>query len=408
MEIHEWHHGIIFGLECQHLCDGVVDKMNNVIVFGGGSRNTLGVIRSLGIKGIPVILLLKAAREDRGGLSRYVVKVHFFDKEEEALGILRDEYCGTGSKAILFCTSDAAICLMDRHYNEMKEHFFIYNARGEQGRINYFVDKINTFPLADKSGFSVIKTWHVNDIHNVPHDITYPCLTKGNNSSRCTKSVMHVCNSRGELCACLQEGVDYLIQEYIKKEYEINIVGFSYNHGKNVYAPAVVRKIRDDIGRQSVYIRLDDIRDYPNLNVKSISTLVQSIGYEGMFSIELIYSGGKYYFLEINLRSDDCTWLYTVAGINYPYLWVKYTSGEIDAGYIQSIKFRTPFHLMALNDIYNLLEHKVSFFRWAKECLTADAHFFLYYRDLGPYFSGMGIHFRQFFKKCWRKIKRSR
>ena len=378
---------------------------DQVIVFGGGSRNTMGVVRSLGIKGVPVLLLIRADPEDNSiQFSKYVNRVHFIKSLDDGLEFLRALCCNEKKKFIVFCTSDAAICLMDENYSELKDHFLFYNANGEQGRINYFMDKINTFPLAEESGFAAIKTWHITNVHDIPVDICYPCLTKGNNSTNCTKSEMHVCNDRNELSACLHEGVDYLVQEYIRKEYEINCIGFAYNHGRNVYVPAVVRKLRDEIGRQSVYIRLDDIRDYPDLDIASIYKLVKAIGYEGMFSVELIYSNKRYYFLEINLRSDDCCWLYTAAGINYPYLWVKYNNGTLSQDDIEAIEFQTPYYLMALHDVYNMIEGKVSCLRWIKECLTADTHFVLNCKDMCPFFVSARISIRQLFKKIKCRI----
>lgn len=228
-----------------------------VIVFGNNLQNTLGLIRSVGMKGYEVILLLEPIKKSDCYVrhSKYISKIHYLKSAQEGIDVLLGEYGNESEKPVILCGSDPTICMLDSHYEQLQDRFYIFNA-GEQGKINWFLDKINTFPIAKESGLSVIKTWLVTDIHNIPEDITFPCLTKGNNSTGSTKNDMFVCQNREELLSCLHEGVEYLIQEYIQKEYELDIVGLSYNHGKNVFVPAVCRKIRDDIHRQSVYIRL--------------------------------------------------------------------------------------------------------------------------------------------------------
>lgn len=369
--------------------------MNKAIVFDGCLRNSLGLIRSLGVKGVPVVLFWGPGRKDlcSSRLSRYIVTDYYLSSLDEGLDVLRRDYWDEPEKPVLFCASDASICLLDKHYDELKNRFSIFNAYGEQGRINYFMEKLNTFPLAEQSGFSLIRTWHVID-KRIPEDIVFPCLIKGDNSTTSTKAVMAICRDREQLEQHLLADVHYLVQEYVDKEYELDIVGFSYNHGKDVFVPAVIRKIRDDIRRQSVYIRLDDIRDYPNLKVETIQSLVAAIGYEGIFSVELLYFKRKYYFLEINLRSDACGYLYSAAGINYPYLWYKYNTVGLAAYELCNVKFKHPCHLMALHDLYNMLEGKVGIFTWLRQWLFADAHFVLNSKDLRPFFHSFFGHVR--------------
>ena len=63
----------------------------NVIIFGCSHHNTLGVIRSLGEKGIPTILILV---EDKGysfvGKSKYLKEVLFVHDENEGIRIIQN------------------------------------------------------------------------------------------------------------------------------------------------------------------------------------------------------------------------------------------------------------------------------------------------------------------------------
>jgi predicted ATP-grasp superfamily ATP-dependent carboligase len=379
--------------------------MTKVIILGNNLYNTLGLIRSVGEKGYPVILLLESFKKSMCYVnhSKYIMGIHYLTSIDQGLEVLLTVYGNESEKPIVLCGSDPAASLLDRHYDELKNKFYLFNA-GEQGRINWFLDKINTFPIAAESGLSIIKTWQVENIHRLPSDIIFPCLIKGSNSTNSTKGDMYICQDRNELELSLHEGVKYLIQEYIQKEYELDIVGLSYNHGKNVYVPAVVRKIRDEIHRQSVYIRLDDIKEYPEFDVSIISKFLKKIGYEGIFSIEVIYSKGHYYFLEINMRNDGCGWLYTAAGINYPYLWTLYSTGKLNQYMLDNIKFKNHLYLMHEDDIYNMLERIVGFGQWLKDFHRAEAFFIMNRKDPLPFLMSLWVHFKQAIKMFLRKV----
>ncbi len=378
--------------------------MEKIIIFGNNLQNTLGLIRSVGLKGYPVILFLEPVRKSQCYVrhSKYITKIHYLNSLEEGLQVLLKEYGEELEKPVILCGSDPTISMLDAHYNELKDKFHIFNA-GKQGQINYFLNKIITFPIAEECGLTIIKTWLVTDKRELPNGITYPCLIKGNNSTESTKGDMYICQNEAELKESLHEGIEYLIQEYIQKEYELDIVGLSYNHGNDVYVPAVVRKIRDEIHHQSFYIRLDDIKEYPNFNSEIISKFIHKLSYEGIFSVEVIFSRGKYYFLEVNMRNDGSGWLYTAAGINYPYLWTLYCTGQLSKESLQSIKFDNHLYLMHEDDAYNMLEGKVSFVQWLEDFHKAHAFFIANRKDPMPFVFSTLIHLRQFCKLLLRK-----
>lgn len=360
--------------------------MNRVIVFGNGLDNTLGLVRSVGEAGYLVDLLL-VSNEPHGWYvqySKYLNVVHYLHTQAEGIAVLLEKYAGEVERPIVLFAGDPAVCEMDRRYAELKGSFYFFNA-GEPGRINHFMDKINTFPLAKCAGLKLIKTWHVVDVNDLPHEISYPCLIKGANSTTSNKGHMCVCHSATELHDSLCVGIEYLIQEYIQKDYELNLVGLSWNHGECFFAPAVVRKLRDDLHRQSVYIRLDDVKAYPDLDMVAVRRFVKSLRYEGILSIEMIKSRGAYYFLEVNLRNDGCGYLYTVAGVNYPALWIKYCRGELTSDVIASVRAKTPCVLMSWGDMYNMLEGRVPFIKWFWQFISADAHFVMNKKDVKPF-----------------------
>ena len=367
--------------------------MTEVIVFGDCSVNTLGLIRSIGEKGIPVSLMLGRGEKDDcyARFSKYVNKIYWLDT---AMPAFFNDISAEDGKPIVLCSGDVQMALIDAHYEELKDKICAFNAFGESGRINFFMDKNQQLPVARRSGLATIKTWEIEDVDSIPHEITYPCIIKGNNSLHSGKDDLHVCQSRIELFNRLKRGSSYLVQEYIDKDFELDIMGFSYNHGRDVFIPAVVRKIRETLTRQSDYICLEDIRKHPMLNVEGIKVLVHEIGYEGIFSVEFVVKDNRYYFLEINLRNDGVGYLYSAAGINYPYLWVLYNTGKLTENLLQRITFKSPFYLMSEGDLFNVLAGKVSTVQWFRECLGADAHFRLNMHDMMPFIYSSCLHLK--------------
>ncbi len=377
------------------------------IIFGNGMQGGMGLVRALGKKGLPVYFIMEPCKAKISGiaLSRYIKKINYLEKLEDAIAVLKKEYAEEGVKHIVYCSSDAAIALLDQHYEELKAYFVIFNAQSKQGRICHFLDKVNTFEIACRCGLTLIPTWEITADSPLPENMTYPCLVKAENSVKSNnKGDMHVCSSKDELKGCLRTGINYLLQEYIQKDYEVNIIGFSSNHGEQVFIPGVIRKLRESLRRMGEFMRLDDLCDYSYINFDGIKKLVKEIGYEGLFSVEFLCKGETYYFLEINLRNDACGYMYTAAGANYPYLWYLYGTEKLTQKDIDAIQLKTPFYVMHENDMYNIVEGKVSLWQWLKDFHRTNAFFTMNGRDPLPFIWSCLIHARQLCKKIFRKI----
>lgn len=380
--------------------------MNKIIVFGNCLQNTVGLVRSMGEAGYKVDLLIEPCRRSDCFIrfSKYVKEINYLDKLECAVEVLLSKYGSEKEKSIILCGSDPTISLLDLNYNRLKDKFYIFNANGIQGRISQFIEKSNTFTLAHECGLTIIKTHILKKGDKIPSDIVFPCFIKGSNSVKSNKGDIHICNSKEELINNLRPGVEYFVQDYIKKDFELNIIGFSYNHGKDVIIPGGIRKIREDLVRMGEYMVLEDISKFPGINIDGIKKFVGAIGYEGIFSVEFLCKEGKYYFLEINLRNDGLGYIYTAAGANYPLLWTKYVKGELNECDVKDLKMDLPFYLMHENDLYNIVEGKVSLWQWMKDFHRSKAFLIMNKRDPMPFIGSTAIHIRQACKMVLRKV----
>ena len=148
-------------------------------------------------------------------------------------------------KPIIYCGSDTSISLLDNAYDVLKEKFFIFNAKNTRGRINHYMNKVFMFPLAEKCGLTTIKTWHLKKSEIDSANLIYPILVKPNNSLGGAKADIKISYNKEELLRNMHEGIDYILQEYIEKDYELNLLGLSLYAGKQILYPGVINKLRE-------------------------------------------------------------------------------------------------------------------------------------------------------------------
>jgi hypothetical protein len=125
--------------------------------------------------------------------------------------------------------------LIDKHYNELVDRFYVWNA-GQQGGLSKYLNKGEQIKLAKECGFNVPKTEMVK-LGELPHSLQYPIFTKAVDSlNEWWKGCASICKNEEELqtfCKTLE--VEYLIlQEYIDKTDETPIEGISINGGKEI------------------------------------------------------------------------------------------------------------------------------------------------------------------------------
>ena len=134
----------------------MVEKNSKVIVIGGNHHNTLGLIRSIGEKGLPVYVFLEhqeSLNTCNLRFSKYITKLYHLNDETEILTILRQDFSDRCHKSVILCASDTSVCFLNDHFDELSSQFLFFNA-GEQGRISHFMDKAYMFyysPYSNRS-----------------------------------------------------------------------------------------------------------------------------------------------------------------------------------------------------------------------------------------------------------------
>lgn len=358
---------------------------NKVIVVGSEHHNTLGVLRSFGEMGIKPDLIIIRELKPFVIRCRYINTIHKISCEAEIVDALLTHFGGETKKPIVVCCNDKSIAVIDANYEELSKRFILPNAGGIQGEINRLMSKTVQHQLAEQVGLLIPKTWTILGNGSIPSDIIFPCIVKTDASINGSKSDIKVCRTLDELRENTNRDVEYLVQEYIEKEYELNVVACSCNRGQDIVIPGVIHKIREYPIRRgsSSFSVLADCSQYPHLPIDKIKQIISLMQYDGLFSIEFVCRDNRCYFLEINFRNDGNGYVPTSAGVNLPYIWCYSRINSSLPEYIP----HTPHYFMAdVRDIFHVIKDKtLSFKEWRKDLKRTNCFLLYNKRDKKPF-----------------------
>ena len=333
--------------------------MTRAIILGDSTHNTLSVVRSLGQARVPFILLLNGEHDICNvSRSKYMRRNRLIriQDSEEALPILRSLELTETAKII--CTYDEAAELVDRHEEELSCKF-VTPCRGK--RIGQLFNKDTQCALARSCGLTVPESrlFHRGDeIDGV--SLPYPVILKPLYSTKGEKSDIHICRSKQEFEEALiatSTCDDFILQEFIDKEYELNCVGISTDNG--IIIPGAIHKLRHYpaiVGACSYGVY--DLARSLDINFDGIEEFLNRANYYGPFSIEFLHYKGKNYFMEVNFRNDGLAYMATSAGIN---LHAKY----IDDTYPLDLAKTRSIHMMNYSiDYLHVKEGRIGKSSW--------------------------------------------
>ncbi len=349
-------------------------RKERVIIVGDSFNNTLGLIRSLGQAGIKPTLILVGDDRLFISKSRYVGETIMVETEEEAMTKLR-ELEPKMKDAYVICSNDHAAEMLDRHEKEFSKSYRTPMRGKEIGKL---FTKNAQCELAQQCGMTIPRSVLYNRGEEIP-SLTYPVLIKPDESNLGEKSDIHICHNRHELDESLDKDSHcdrFIVQEFIDKEYEINLIGAVNDHG--VAIPGGIRKLRHYPSPNGpcsfgVYLPLSELP----VDIKPVKRFVEATGYRGPFSIELLHSGDKNYFMEMNFRHDGLAYTATAAGINLLDYYVNdkpQPDGKVSKTYMMDISI-DPLHIRS---------GKISRMQWMRDLIRTGCQLNFNLRDPQP------------------------
>jgi D-aspartate ligase len=297
----------------------------------GGDYQGLGVVRSLGRRGIPVYVIDDEASIARASrFSKRAVRVPSLRDEPSTLDALERLRRGHGLEGwVLFPTREETVAALARNRSLLTRSFRVPTPGWET--IRHAWDKRETYRLAGELGISMPRCWFPQEEDQLRDlDLRGPVVIKPAIKEHffyATHAKAWRADTEAELRRRFREASsivgpgEIIVQELIPGDgrQQYSYCAF-FKDGLPVASMAVRRRRQhpSDFGRASTYVETVDPGSLEEPSVR----FLRAIGYYGLVELEykLDPRDGEHKLLDVNAR----TWGYhsvgPAAGVDFPYL----------------------------------------------------------------------------------------
>lgn len=366
----------------------VNQQVPRVIVIGGNHHNTLGAIRGLGRKGVMSIVILHSNVKDNYVLkSKYILDSCIVKDENELLETLLKFQSAV--PVVVICTSDFSASVIDRNHDLLKDYFYLPGCE-EQGLLTKNMDKVVMSSLAKECGLRIPQTQTINCANVDLSKISFPCITKPLVSFEGKKSDIIICNNQDELedYLCHITSGRLLVQDYIEKESEYQLIGLA-NNGEFLIPGKTVILTQSHCSNTGFlhYVKLDGTEP-----IKECKLFLEKSGFSGLFSMEFIRDHyGNDYFMEINYRNDGNAISVIDAGVNLPYIWYQSCIDSEFSINNTNAEIRELYVIPEYNEILLWYEGKLGFISMLRDFFKTDSYMEFDPDDLAPTSGKLGM-----------------
>lgn len=298
----------------------------------GGDYQGLGIVRSLGRRGIPVCVVddeLSIAR-----FSRYCTsfqKVKALRKEAEivnALELLPDSLPVNGW--VLYPTREEMVAAISRNREQLSRYFRVPTPEWES--VRWAWDKRNTYRLARELGIPAPATFYPQNLEDLkaleefaPPFVLKPAIKE--NFLYTARAKAWRADSHAQLRELFEKAValtgpgEIMVQELIPGGGAQQFSCCTFFRGGQAVGKLVARRRRQhplEFGRASTYV---ETLDLPVLEEQA-EKFLRACGYYGLAEVEfkLDVRDGQYKLLDVNARTWGYHSIGASAGVDFSYL----------------------------------------------------------------------------------------
>lgn len=305
------------------------EKQPGIIILGGHVQG-LGILRILGEKGIPGILI-DNTRINIARHSKYCSKFYKVEDNNLFEFILSIGKNKTYIDWLIFPTNDFHVKLLSQNKTELEQYFKVSTPIWKVVESCY--NKRLTYKLAQKLNVPIPKTWMPDSLKEIKYDeIEYPCIIKPAvmfEFYKKTGKKVFLCTNQKELiqnynksCKIISKN-EIIIQEVIPGDSNNQYSACFLFYKQEPLVTLTARRARQhpiDFGNATTYAETIDL---PEL-IKFGNMFLKEIKYEGLCEVEFKYDyrDKKFRLLEINPRTWK--WHAIAKKANIPFLAVLY------------------------------------------------------------------------------------
>lgn len=359
------------------------------VIIGMDSPTSLGVIRSLGKRGIPVVGIGRQHRT-LGGSSRYCSACETAGSESEITALLIALGNAAQCPPIVFTESDDYLLLLDRHRAELASLRWLPQATPP---IPELINKRSMLALAKKENLDLPVTFFSDELplETIVERAVYPCFIKPLLTQSHYRTKGEVAIGPDEFIAIISEprfADGYMAQEIIPGPVSNLIFCLNYCDATSTPLASItghkLRQLPPDFGIGTLAIS----QQHPEVARLSESFL-RGIGYHGLADLEFKYDprDNRYKFIEINPRPCGLIELARSTGLDMAYL--AYT--ELTTGAPPSPLPPAEDGLVwmsMLDDVISLVKYdreKISLWEWLKTIYQKDCDAVFSMSDFRPF-----------------------
>lgn len=305
----------------------------------GGDFQGLGVIRSLGRRGIPVHAIdhdLSIAR-----FSRFCKKFSFGPRpaeEKEYVRFLKEYARGLDpARWVIYANSDSVVKILAMNKKMLEDYYRVPTPRWEV--IKYAYNKKNTYQLAESLHIPIPKTYFPRNLADIDRlDLKFPVVIKPAVRDRFFEKLRRkaiLIHNRHQLQQTYQnvchviDPSEVLLQEFLPAG-PSNLYSFCpfFKGGKSV-AWIMARRARQhpmDFGHATTFAEVVNIPVLEEYGTR----LLCAIDYYGLAEVEFMYDprDGTYKLLDVNARVWGWHTLAIGAGLDFPYMLFQDMLGQ--------------------------------------------------------------------------------
>jgi predicted ATP-grasp superfamily ATP-dependent carboligase len=297
----------------------------------------LGIARSLGEQGIPVIGLT-ARRGNYGNYTRYATLRSCPDSRERPealLAFLLELGAELSGRAVIFPTRDDDLMFLDRFRSALAPYFNV--VMPESAALSACLNKWETYRSAQRAGVAAPRCWRIETVQDLQHagqEVTYPCVLKPLSAHHWRKAGnWKIVGARKAIVAHSEEDLrrEYalvaradtraVVQEIVEGgDTHLLITACyldRYSRCAGAFHTQKLVQIPEGFGTGCV-VRSVDRSDLLEPTLR----LLQSIGFSGIAEVEYKWDGaaGEYKLIEINPRPWDQHRLGKACGVDLIYI----------------------------------------------------------------------------------------
>jgi predicted ATP-grasp superfamily ATP-dependent carboligase len=327
-------------------------RNERVVILDGNTRSALAATRSLGRRGVPVVVADETTRT-LAGASKYCSESFTYPSPSANLrgflSTVKAECLNRGIQ-VIFPMGEISMSAVLKHREEFKNFHLPFP---EFSTFDALTDKWNLMRLAQRLNITIPQTHYIADarsLHRVYPNLKFPVVLKPYRSKmwtngRCTAASVRYAESVRELERTVAQyeyfgSNPFLLQEYISGQ--AHGIFALYNQGKLV-ASFAHRRLRENPPSGGVSVLCESVEKNPKA-WRMAKTLLDHMAWHGVAMVEFkISSDGTPYLMEVNGRFWGSLQLATDAGVDFPWLLYQMATGRaVDPvnGYATGVRSR--------------------------------------------------------------------